>query len=68
MGVVGFCAAALSDPTHIDALPLLHLAVGVVMTYLVLALLFNRTTVTLDANVLSLRHGPLPCASSRVLG
>ena len=40
--------------------PLLHVAVGVGLTYFTLAGLLNRTTVELAEGELSVRHGPLP--------
>lgn len=40
--------------------PLIHVAVGVSITYRALAGLLNRTTVTVESDVLRIRHFPLP--------
>ncbi|MEZ4328450.1 MAG: hypothetical protein R3B40_24725 [Polyangiales bacterium] len=40
--------------------PVAHVAVGVGLTYSVLAGFLNRTTLTLTADTLSVRHGPVP--------
>jgi hypothetical protein len=40
--------------------PLIHVAVGVGITYYVIALLVNRTVVHLTVDQLQVRHGPLP--------
>ena len=47
--------------------PILHLAVGVGMTYGALAGIFNRTTVTVSPAGLAIAHGPLPWAGAGVL-
>ena len=44
--------------------PLVHVAVGVGLTYSVLATLFNRTEVELTADSLRVRHGPIPWKGS----
>lgn len=36
------------------------LGVGIPMTYIAVALVINHTTITVDRNALTLRHGPLP--------
>lgn len=40
--------------------PLIHVAVGVGLTYSTLAGLFNSTTISVKRDLLSVRHGPLP--------
>lgn len=40
--------------------PILHVAVGVGMTYYTLALLVNRTRIAIEGGRLRVRHGPLP--------
>jgi hypothetical protein len=40
--------------------PLLHVAVGVGLTYFTVAGFFNRTTFRVERGYLSVRHGPLP--------
>ncbi len=47
--------------------PIGHIAVGVGMTYAVLTMLFNRTTVTIEHGQLTVRHGPLPYPGNRQL-
>jgi hypothetical protein len=44
--------------------PVLHVAVGLGLTYLVLCMFLNRTVVRLSHGELSVQHGPLPCGSS----
>jgi hypothetical protein len=40
--------------------PIAHVAVGVGLTYVTLALLLNRTTVRVSGGRLTVRHGPIP--------
>ncbi len=40
--------------------PLIHLAVGIALTYLALCLLFNSTTVSISNAHLRVRYGPIP--------
>lgn len=47
--------------------PLFHVAIGVGLTYLVLAGLLNRTIVTVTADRLTVRHGPIPTGGNRSL-
>lgn len=47
--------------------PMLHVAVGLVITYVVLATLFNRTVVQLRYGELSIYQGPLPGWGNRRL-
>jgi hypothetical protein len=47
--------------------PLVHVAVGVGLTYSTIAGFFNRTTLTLDERTLSVRHGPLPWKGNHTL-
>lgn len=52
---------SLSGPGLMFALfPLLHVAAGVGLTYYTLAGYLNRTTIDVDFNSLTIRHGPLP--------
>jgi hypothetical protein len=48
--------------------PLLHVAVGIGVTYSALTGLFNRTTLRADAGTLHVKHGPLPWRSNTRLG
>lgn len=58
----------MDDPplTHV-LFPLLHVAVGVGLTYRVLAGFVNTTTLTVRDRALSIRHFPLPWRGSRTL-
>ncbi len=47
--------------------PLAHVAVGVGLTYFVIAAFFNRTEVRLTAERLTVHHGPLPWPGNRDL-
>jgi hypothetical protein len=54
-------------PWIMSVFPLLHVAVGVGITYLTLAMLFNRTRVEVGTDGLSVRHGPVPWAGNVTL-
>ena len=59
--LVFWYAMAFRDPDPMALLlPLIHLAVGVGLTYFTIAGYVNSTTVHLDRGHLSVRHGPLP--------
>jgi hypothetical protein len=47
--------------------PILHVAVGVALTYAVLCTLFNSTWIQLSMGVLTIRHGPLPTGGNQML-
>ncbi|MEM1209317.1 MAG: hypothetical protein AAGI54_08620 [Planctomycetota bacterium] len=47
--------------------PVLHLAAGVVITYAVIATLFNTTTIDVNDRELSVRHGPLWVPGNKTL-
>lgn len=50
-----------SGPGLLFALfPLLHVAAGIGLTYYTLAGYLNRTTIDVEPNALTIRHGPLP--------
>lgn len=52
---------AMDDaPIIMFLFPLIHVAVGVALTYYTLALLLNTTTVAVTRGELTVRHGPLP--------
>lgn len=44
--------------------PLIHVALGLVLTYYVICACFNRTTVTAERGLLKIRHHPLPWPGS----
>jgi hypothetical protein len=48
-------------------IPVAHVVVGIGLSYSVLALLVNRTIVTVDGGKLSIAHGPLPWKGNAVL-
>jgi hypothetical protein len=54
-------------PPMMFVFPLLHVAVGVYLTYYVLTGLLNRTTVELTPHELVIAHAPLPWAGNRRL-
>lgn len=64
-------STALSAPGGLQPMlvlfPLLHVAVGVGMTYRAIAGLLNRTTVSVRDGRLTVRHGPLPWLGDRDL-
>ncbi len=47
--------------------PLLHVAIGIYLTYYVIAGIYNRTVVTVGQGRLSIQHGPIPWPGSRIL-
>jgi len=47
--------------------PVCHVAVGVGLTYFVIAALFNRTWVISDGDILTVRHGPVPWFGNKSL-
>jgi hypothetical protein len=47
--------------------PIVQVVLGVVLTYVAVTGLFNRTVVRVDPENLTVRHGPLPWAGSRSL-
>lgn len=53
-------AIANRGPILMLVFPVLHVAVGVGLTYAVLAGFLNRTTIVVDGGQLTVRHGPLP--------
>jgi hypothetical protein len=80
LGLLFFCIAwdsflvfwyanAIRAPGGFAALatifPIAHVAVGVGLTYYVIAGLLNRTTITLDGRELSIRHAPVPWRGNR---
>jgi hypothetical protein len=45
--------------------PLIHVGAGVFITYVTLAGLLNRTRITVEGGLLTVRHGPLPWRAPR---
>ena len=55
-------------PVAMVLFPLIHVAVGLGLTYFTLATFVNSTTVTVGKGKVAIRHAPLPWAGNRVLG
>ena len=53
-------AASTQTPIVFKVFPLVHVAVGVGLAYLVVTTLCNKTTIRVDPNLLSVKHGPIP--------
>ncbi len=64
---VGLTMTAIAGPMAIIMLvfPIAHVAVGVGMTYTVLAGFLNRTRIEVTTNELTVRHGPIPWKGNR---
>jgi len=60
-------AFAQDAPWLMFVFPLLHLGVGVGLTYTALAGFYNSTSVTAGQGKLTIQHGPLPWPGSRTL-
>jgi hypothetical protein len=45
--------------------PICHVAVGIGLTYYLIASMFNRTWIKSDGDTLTVRHGPVPWAGNR---
>ena len=58
-------AAGGDAPWLFYVFPLVHVAVGIGIGYGALAGVFNRTTITIERDTLSVRHGPLPWLGNR---
>lgn len=60
---------APTNELHMNALmfPLVHVGVGIGVTYFAIACLLNRTEIRLTAEQLTVRHGPLPWLGNREL-
>ncbi len=54
-------------PLMFKVFPLVHVAVGAVVSYLAIAMLFNRTWIKADNGVVSIIHGPLPWRGNMVM-
>ncbi len=50
---------------HLYVFPLVHVAVGVGIGYSAVAGLLNRTTITIERDTLTVKHGPLPWLGNR---
>lgn len=61
-------ALTANAPLVMSLFPLIHVAVGVGLTYSTLTGLLNRTTIEVSRNRLTIRHGPLPWVGNRSVG
>ncbi len=62
-----FAAFKEGAPLAMKLFPVLHLAVGALLTYLMLASLINRTTIEVDGPEMTIRHAPIPWPGNRTL-
>jgi hypothetical protein len=60
-------AFGMNAPWIFKVFPLIHLAVGVGLTYFTIAGFLNRTTIEVAGDVLTVRHGPLPWPGNRTV-
>jgi hypothetical protein len=60
-------AATEGAPWIMLVFPLLHVAVGVGLTYYTIAGIYNRTTITVGQGRLSIVHAPFPWPGNRIL-
>jgi hypothetical protein len=60
-------AFASGAPLAMKLFPILHLAVGVGLTYLVIAMFVNTTTIKIGSMEVSVSHGPLPWPGNKKL-
>jgi hypothetical protein len=68
IGVTGLFSGNIEGPVWLMLVfPVLHVAVGVGMTYAVLCGFLNRTTVRISGGELSVSHGPIPWYSNQQL-
>ncbi|WP_432797880.1 hypothetical protein [Poriferisphaera sp. WC338] len=76
--LLGFCAIwdsflifwyfmAFTDdaPLMMKLFPILHVAVGICLTYAAICMLVNKTIIRLDPNALSIKHAPLPWSGNK---
>ena len=63
----GTALTAKNPPLIMLLFPLLHVGVGVWLTYTTLAGLLNRTDIDVNRTELTLRHGPLPWPGNQTL-
>lgn len=61
-------ALAGGAPVAMILFPLIHVAVGVGLTYLTLGMFLNSTTVSVEKGAVVIRHAPLPWPGNRTLG
>ena len=63
----GIALNAKNAPVVMLVFPLLHVAVGVGLTYATLAGFLNRTRLEVSRDLLTIRHGPLPWGGNQTL-
>ena len=47
--------------------PLIHVSVGILLTYMAITGLFNTTRIQITVNKLSIKHGPLPWPGNQII-
>lgn len=62
-----FVSRSSDAPLVFRLFPLIHFGAGLWVGYWALALLFNRTTITVTDDTISVRHAPLPWPGNRVV-
>lgn len=60
-------AFRFNGPLMMKVFPILHVAVGVFITYTMLAGFFNRTDITIGNSRVAVRHYPLPWPGNRII-
>lgn len=65
--LIGWYALSGHAPLVFKLFPIIHVAIGVGLTYLTLALIINRTWIKADNGVVSILHGPLPWRGNQVI-
>ncbi|OAI55530.1 hypothetical protein AYO49_01240 [Verrucomicrobiaceae bacterium SCGC AG-212-N21] len=55
-----YIAFQKNAPLAMKFFPLIHVAVGLGLAYVVLSLLFNKTTIAASSGRLTVKHGPVP--------
>lgn len=56
-----------SAPLMMKLFPILHVLVGLGLTYVVVAMFVNTTKITVDLNRFTIEHGPMPWPGNRTL-
>ena len=64
---VWYVAAIASGEIAMILFPILHLAVGAAITYVVVASFLNRTRIEVAPDGLTIRHGPVPWRGNRTI-
>ena len=67
--VAWYAGLGMSDGIDIAFMlfPLIHVAVGVSLTYYTIALFVNKTTITVNTDSIAIKHAPLPWLGSKTV-